>query len=306
MSDMLYGGRLCAIAIFWLAMSPAGRAAFPESPLCTIERIRRQVAERPVKIAYHRGAKADAPENTWPAVEQALRLGADYVEIDIHTTADGRHVLIHDRTLDRTTNGHGPVNQATLTEILALDAGGWFGPEFTGTRVPVLEELIEQVLAWEKRAADADATRAGNDHPPRPVHFYLDAKAIAPEALAAVIAKYGLEKRCVVFQAPSYLAKVRAANPAVGLMPPLYAAASLEKLADDLRPLAVDVRWEALSKDLIDRCHARGILVFSDAIGDHEREEDYLQAIDWGIDVIQTDHPLRLWEAIETWSQKAK
>lgn len=258
----------------------------------TIQRIRQQTPRPPVQIALHRGASCLAPENTWPAVEQALELGADYVEIDIHTTADGRHVLLHDRNLDRTTDGHGPVNKQTWARIERLDAGAWFGAAFAGTKVPLLEPLIEQVLAHPRHTSP--------DAGP-PVNFYLDAKAIAPEELAAVIAKYGLEERSVVFQGPSYLTKLRAANPRARLMPPLYSAGSWEKLADSLRPFAFDVRWEELSRELIENCHARGILVFSDAIGDHEREEDYLQAIEWGIDVIQTDEPVRLWQAIETW-----
>jgi glycerophosphoryl diester phosphodiesterase len=68
-----------------------------------------------------------------------------------------------------------------------------------------------------------------------------------------------------------------------------------------LKPYAVDANWDILSKDMIARCHAAGILVFSDALGKHERVEDYLQAMDWGIDLIQTDHPLRVMRAIELW-----
>jgi glycerophosphoryl diester phosphodiesterase len=64
----------------------------------------------------------------------------------------------------------------------------------------------------------------------------------------------------------------------------------------------VDTDWNILSKELIARCHAHGIKVFSDALGKHERIEDYLQAMDWGIDVIQTDYPMRVMRAIELWS----
>lgn len=290
------------VVLLWTSAGYRTRpiAAAEPAPVNEIDRIRRSVPKPPVRIAMHRGANRHAPENTWPAVELARRLGADFVEIDIHTTADGRHVLMHDRTVDRTTAGHGPVNTLSLEEILKLDAGSWFSPQFAGVRTPVLEELIERFQAAEKLPSPSDAPAQ------KEVHFYLDAKAIAPEALAAVIKTYGLEERSVVFQGPSYLAKLRAANPRARLMPPLYHPASLEKLADDLHPYAVDVNWRILSEDLIARCHARGILVFSDAIGDHEREEDYLQAIDWGIDVIQTDEPLRLWQAIERWAQRPK
>jgi len=67
----------------------------------------------------------------------------------------------------------------------------------------------------------------------------------------------------------------------------------------ELKPYAVDANWKILSKDLIARCHAANIRVFSDALGVHETVEHYRQAIDWGIDVIQTDYPLRVLRAIE-------
>jgi glycerophosphoryl diester phosphodiesterase len=66
----------------------------------------------------------------------------------------------------------------------------------------------------------------------------------------------------------------------------------------------VDASWKILSKELIARCHAHGILVFSDAQGAHETIEDYQQAMAWGIDLIQTDHPLRVMRAIELWEQR--
>jgi glycerophosphoryl diester phosphodiesterase len=70
-------------------------------------------------------------------------------------------------------------------------------------------------------------------------------------------------------------------------------------LARDLKPYAVDTDWNILSRELIARCHALNMKVFSDALGKHERVSDYLQAMDWGIDLIQTDYPLRLMRAIE-------
>jgi glycerophosphoryl diester phosphodiesterase len=67
----------------------------------------------------------------------------------------------------------------------------------------------------------------------------------------------------------------------------------------------VDAAWDILSAELIARCHRAGILVFSDALGSHERVEDYLQAIGWGIDLIQTNHPLRVMRAFELWAARA-
>ncbi|MCX7349096.1 MAG: glycerophosphodiester phosphodiesterase family protein [Alphaproteobacteria bacterium] len=95
-------------------------------------------------ISAHRGFSEDYPENTIPALAAALEAGADVAEIDIKLTRDGKLVLMHDTTVDRTTNGTGAVKDLTLAEIRQLDAGSWFGTEFSGTIVPTLDEVI----AW--------------------------------------------------------------------------------------------------------------------------------------------------------------
>ena len=101
----------------------------------------------PVMRIAHRGASGEglAPENTLAAFGKALEIGVDLVEIDIHLTADGHPVVIHDRTVDRTTDGSGAVDTLTLAEIKKLDAGRWFGSEFKGERIPTLQEALEAV-----------------------------------------------------------------------------------------------------------------------------------------------------------------
>ena len=99
---------------------------------------------RPIIFA-HRGDLAHAPENTLPSFQQALHKGADGVELDAKLTADGHVIVIHDATLDRTTDGTGRVAAFTLEAIRKLDAGKWFDEKFTGTKVPLLEEVFETV-----------------------------------------------------------------------------------------------------------------------------------------------------------------
>ena len=95
-----------------------------------------------IRIA-HRGASGSAPENTIVAFKKAIEIGVDAVELDLHGTADGEVVVIHDASLDRTTNHSGQVNQATLETIKHADAGGWFAPEFVDEPVPTLVEALE-------------------------------------------------------------------------------------------------------------------------------------------------------------------
>ena len=99
----------------------------------------------PVMRIAHRGASGGglAPENTMAAVEKALDIGVDLVEIDIHLTADGHPVVIHDRMVDRTTNGAGYVDTLTLAQVRDLDAGSWLDLAFRGERVPTLAEVLD-------------------------------------------------------------------------------------------------------------------------------------------------------------------
>jgi glycerophosphoryl diester phosphodiesterase len=97
----------------------------------------------PVHNVAHRGYSYVAPENTLPALAAAGRAGATYVEFDVRTTADGVPVVIHDRTVDRTTDGSGHVWDLTVDEVRALDAGSWFSPAYAGTRVPLLAEVLD-------------------------------------------------------------------------------------------------------------------------------------------------------------------
>jgi glycerophosphoryl diester phosphodiesterase len=90
-----------------------------------------------IKVIAHRGEHLHHPENTMPAFQAAIDAGADYFELDVRTTSDGKFVIMHDNTLDRTTNGTGEVHKHTFDEIRALDAGAKFSSSFAGPRYPL-------------------------------------------------------------------------------------------------------------------------------------------------------------------------
>lgn len=96
-------------------------------------------------IWAHRGASADAPENTMPAFRTAKDQGADGIELDIHLSSDNIPVVIHDTTLNRTTNLKGDISDYPLQELQQGDAGSWFSPEFCDTPIPTLEEVLKWV-----------------------------------------------------------------------------------------------------------------------------------------------------------------
>ena len=114
-----------------------------------------------LRVGGHRGSSAAAPENTYAAFERAEGDGAAYVETDIRRTADGTLVLLHDASLDRTTDGHGPVAEASLDTVRGLDAGGWFGEAFRGQRVPDFAAFLRWIEARPSLGAALEVKAAG-------------------------------------------------------------------------------------------------------------------------------------------------
>src|ERR1051325_8829188 len=110
-------------------------------------------------IIAHRGGSSHAPENTLAAFRVAVEAGADWVELDIQMTLDGKLVCLHDFSLERTTNAKSvyperrtcAVSEYTLEEVKHLDAGGWFGEEFVGETIPTLQETIELVTSFARK-----------------------------------------------------------------------------------------------------------------------------------------------------------
>lgn len=244
---------------------------------------RRRLSKFPVKITAHRGVNRYAPENTVPAIREAARLGLDFAEIDIRTTRDGKQILLHDGSLNRTTTGTGSPRDLTFEQTQMLSAGLWFGKPFRDLRIPSFDEGL-----------DALGDSLG---------VYLDAKDVAPEILVAAIQKYRLKDRHVVYQSLAYCDAIQKLDPQVRTIPPLGRLDQLDAVAA-IKPYGVDAKWSILSRDMIAACHQKGIQVFADAPGSSDDVQQFQQAIEWGIDCIQVDHPLRILRAIELLTAK--
>jgi glycerophosphoryl diester phosphodiesterase len=120
---------------FTLVFSPFGQA-FAQEPT---------VGERKqVDNVAHRGATGYAPENTIAAFDLAVDMKADYIEIDVQRSKDGELVLIHDTTVNRTTNGTGKVGDLTFEQLRSLDAGSWKGEQFAGEKIPTFDEILDR------------------------------------------------------------------------------------------------------------------------------------------------------------------
>lgn len=97
----------------------------------------------PVMVIAHRGFSGAAPENTLTAFQKAVEAGSDMIELDVQFSKDRKLVVLHDDTLERTTNGRGRAVDFTLEELKNLDAGSWFGAQFSGEKIPTLKEVLE-------------------------------------------------------------------------------------------------------------------------------------------------------------------
>jgi len=135
-------------------------------------------------VIAHRGASGVAPENTLPAIDSALAAGVDYIEIDVHLSKDNRVVVMHDETVDRTTDGKGKIREMTSAEIMELDAGSCFSEEFRGTGVPFLEDVFDRLNGQSKLLIEIK--KKGNQYPG------------IEEKIIALIHEYQAESWCAV------------------------------------------------------------------------------------------------------------
>lgn len=131
------------------AQAPSGepdKAHLPEQPAAPPQP-KPVTRPRQAIVIAHRGASALAPENTVSAIKLAIERGAQAVEIDVHLTQDGHPIVIHDGTVERTTDRYGAVAELTLESIRRMDAGTWFAAEYAGERIPTLAEALQAVPA---------------------------------------------------------------------------------------------------------------------------------------------------------------
>ena len=233
---------------------------------------------RPVIFA-HRGASAHAPENTLASFRLALSQGADAVELDAQLSADGQVVVIHDPTVDRTTNGHGRVAQLNLTELRSLDAGSFFSEKYRGEKIPLLEEVFEAV--GQKMFINVELKNSA------------ELRAPLVEKVCGLVEKQGLEKRIIL---SSFLASDL--NKAKRLLPEVprgllaldgwmgaWARSFGFSFGDyaALHPYLGDV-----TKQQIVRVHRLGRRVHVWTV---DKAEDMAQLNNWGVDGIFTNDP---------------
>lgn len=233
-------------------------------------------------IASHRGGAATAPENTLPAITAALAAGFDYVEVDVALTEDRQPVLMHDKKVDRTTDGHGRLASLTLAEVRELDAGSWFDSAYAGTPVPTFAEFLDALVAADGRAI---------------VELKGEWDAAAADSAVAEVAARGLERRIVFASFDARTLALAAAGSDV-----LSRLLIVKQLPSDVvsavaeagaRGVVVSRKAVLARPDIVDELHATGARVVVYTLND-DTQWDAVTAL--GVDGIVTDDPHTLSE----------
>jgi glycerophosphoryl diester phosphodiesterase len=232
-----------------------------------------------LKIA-HRGASAEFPENTLSAFDAAIAAGADMCELDVQRSADGALVVMHDDSVDRTTNGMGEVAALQLETIKRLDAGAWFAARFAGERVPILSEVFE---VGRGRCA---------------LNIELKASAIAAQVCGTIRHWHAEPSTLVSSFDWQELAQVRQMAPEVriGLLANRGPAGLLEA-AVQMKAAAINPRVDLISAELCKRARWHGLAIYVWTVDDPAEMRRLIVA---GVDGIMTNHPERLRALMES------
>jgi len=264
------------MGILQLLLATAGCASSQARPeVITVDTI------RPFEVVAHRGASEDCPENTMAAFRQAETEGADRIELDVQLTRDGRVIVMHDETIDRTSTGRGAVAEVAITDLEGLDAGSWFSSDFASEPIPSLED----VLAWTASSG---------------MHLNIELKnhrgdLEARQLARAVVALLGEDESALAEVQISSFDRAAVAEAADAC--PRCDVALLWEANDDEDPLEVVAETGADSLNLshryvtarlVSEAHRSGVPIRVYTVND---EADIRRAMALGVDAIITDRP---------------
>ena len=237
---------------------------------------------REITAIAHRGASSYAPENTFAAFDLAVEMGIGEIELDVHFTKDSQIIVIHDETLDRTTNSTGPVSDQTLEEIQSLDAGSWFDEKFSGEKVHTLDEVFDRYK--------------------NQLRFHIEIQSKEAEGLASrtceLVKAYGLEDRTTITSFwKQWLMESRSYAPEIptgwlvplGYETPWDDSVIEEALQEGFTQICP--RTSAVSPALVQTLHDHG---FSVRCWGVYNEELMLKAVESGADAMTLNFPDKL------------
>lgn len=231
-------------------------------------------------VIGHRGAAGSAPENTLASFQRAAELGLSWVECDLRLTADGQAALLHDATLDRTTNGRGLLAGATTRRLAELDAGSWFGGGFARERVPTLEQALE---CWQRHGLSANLELKTEDGSAEPL----------TRAVAAVLASAPFSGALLLssFEPPALIASViHLPELPRGLLVEDLTEENLER-ARSLGCISIHASAASLTAERVKDARSRGLVVMAYTVNEPEPARTLWS---WGVKSVFSDFPERL------------
>lgn len=238
-----------------------------------------------IQVIAHRGGSYLAPENTLAAFRNAMEVGVDMIEIDVEQTKDSVVVVIHDRTVDRTTDGSGAVDTLTYNYIRTLDAGSWFDKRFTGEKVPTLDETLKLINGKVKLLIEI---KDGSERYPG-----IESRTVA------AIRKYKAHPWVIVqsFNLKA-IERVKAMDPEIktyyllgrnfGAYYKNFRENLTGQMSSDLGYDGIAVHYSVLNSVNVDSIRKAGLYLFAWTVNDRETMKKMISA---GVDGIITDAP---------------
>lgn len=233
-----------------------------------------------VMIAAHRGAHQHAPENSIQSFTDAINLGIDIIELDVRCTKDGQLVVMHDKTVDRTTNGKGEVSKLTLQEIKQLQLT--FNGQITKEKVPTLEEALL--------------------HTKGKILIDLDIKSVdCAGRIVETVVKTGTTGNCMFFVGePEHLKMLKQMNKDLMVLARSHSAGEIDSYFATGKPDAIHIDDSHHTKEVIEQIRKYGAKSWTNALGPIDKKvkagdiNAFKEAISNGAGIIQTDYPAEL------------
>lgn len=236
---------------------------------------------RKVDNVAHRGASGYAPENTISAFDKGVEMKADYIEIDVQRSKDGELVIIHDTTVDRTTDGTGKVKDLTFEEMRSLDAGSWKGEQFKGEKIPTFDEILDRYRGKVGILIELKAPELYPGIEEQVAEELKERNLDKPQNEKIIIQSFNFESMKIT---NSLLPNIP-----IGVLTSSKAHATGEALkefstyADYFNP-----SYGLVTEDLVNQVHALGMKIQSWTVRSQEAAEFLL---DMNVDGIITDYP---------------
>ena len=240
----------------------------------------------PPWVIAHRGYRQKYPENTLAAIQAAAATGVPMIELDVMFSRDRKVVVIHDATLERTTNGHGAVNNCTMEKLKELDAGSWFDPRFADQRLPELSDVLDLVGGRTRLNIEIKAQAYEHNHPPDAIE----------KQIVTLVKQKDLQDSVLIssFEIDILVQIASMQNPpAIALISKTPASKRIVEICTHLKVFSWHPDHLILTARQVDMMHAAGLRVFPYNV---DTFEDFVKMVNMQVDGVITDNPVSAYE----------